>query len=160
MRNSRVAVLFGQSLELKGETDEAPNTEHMTASTHAFHFTFKSARLHWQFKGLFDNSGFSCSAHPFNIAFFGQLCQCTFELAGKIKILCCVNCCSSQETKLLPCLPLANRRRIWFFCCLINICQQTIEVYKHVTARLIPSCLVREPLILSVAILLTHSHAF
>ena len=41
MRNSRVAVHFGQSLELKGEIDEASNTEH----TRAFCFTFHTSRL-------------------------------------------------------------------------------------------------------------------
>ena len=46
MRNSRVSVHFGQSLELKGETDEAPpehSTEQMT-STRVCSFTFHTSR--------------------------------------------------------------------------------------------------------------------
>ena len=44
MRNCNVFVHVGQSLELKGEIDEARNTEHMT-STCAFRFTFHTSRL-------------------------------------------------------------------------------------------------------------------
>lgn len=45
MQNSRVAVGFVQSLELKGEIDEAAWNRECMKSTRASHFTFHASRF-------------------------------------------------------------------------------------------------------------------
>ena len=132
-----------QSLELKGEIDEAWNSGH-TKWTRPFRFAFHASRLRTQvyIDNLrvfsLDNSGFRCSAHALHIAFFGKLCQCTFELEKKNSLLCKLWFVTGNETVRM--FTISKQKGNLIFCCLINIYQQTIELCKYVPPRLILSC--------------------
>lgn len=142
MRNSRSAVHFGQSLELKGEIDEALNTKHMT-STRPFRFPFHTSRL--RAHAYIDNSRV-CSIilvlvalHTlFTSAFLVNYVTVPLNWENKNSLLCKLWVVTGNQAVTV--LATSKQKVNLIFCCLINIYQQTIELCKYVTPRLIPPC--------------------
>lgn len=138
---SRVAVGFVQSLELKGKpmnwVEQRTHEDAPRFSLRVSSFTFKNARLHWQFAGLLDNSGFSYLYTIFTSPFLVNYINFPLNWENKNSLLC--KLCFVTGNQTVRVFTTSKQKVNWVFCCLIKIYQQTIELCKYVTPRLILS---------------------
>ena len=114
-----------------------PNTEHMTA-THTFHLSRLRALVYT------DNSRI-CSIIPVSVALhtlFRSPLMVSYDVPlnweNNNSLLCKLWVVTGNQAVTM--FAIRKQKVNLIFCCLINICQQTIKLYKHVTARLIPCC--------------------